>query len=106
MNVMLYFLYSHTPNMTLKLIGVNLKDETKTNSKYYKGEIGNLDYVATTKDGEDICGLAYIDEMTCKFVPDPILKWKLPLEMVTTIEDACTIPHIYVTVCYLLLKKY
>lgn len=88
--------------MTLKLVGVNLKDETITNSKYYKGEIGNLDYLATNKDGEQIFGLAYIDETTCKFVPDPIFKWKVSEKILGVVEDVVTIPHAYVTVRFFL----
>lgn len=82
-------------NKDVTYIGVNLRDETVALQNIeLKSEIGNLDYVAVSKDGEKTMGLAYLNKDTGKFIADPILKWKVTNEKILP-EDAVTIPNAY-----------
>lgn len=82
-------------NVTVKYLGVNLKDETINPAIPKENEVGSIDYSGINNYAENVMGLAYLDE-TSKIVEDPIFKWTLPEYF--TLEDGATIPYAYVNV--------
>lgn len=83
-------------NKNIQFVSVNLLDETLLSENTDKVELGNIDYSGINSSGQKVMGLARLDKDTYKFVPDPVLSWKVPDGW--TLEDAVTIPHAYVSV--------
>lgn len=67
----------------------------------YKSEVGNIDYSATTKTGEQVMGIARIDPISSQLILDSTLSWGFP--SLWSADEAATIPHAYVSVSSIIL---